>query len=713
MVVLSLFAAATVFIEAESFSDLGGWSLDTQHMETMGSPYLIAHGIGTPVADARTEVSVAEPGMYALWVRTRNWTSPWSASPAGLFRVHVNGQMVNTVFGEGDGTWRWVKADGTIALKAGTNAISIHDLTGFDGRIDALCFVPGTDRPIRPKPTPADESRYDIVVCGGGVAGICAAISAARNGLKVALVQDRPVLGGNNSSEVRVWLGGHIHVGNYPKLGDVVAEIAPSEGGNAWSAGFYCDDLKLRVVRGESNISLFLNTKAMSVEKSGEEISAVVGWDARTGAHHRFAASLFVDATGDGMIGFLAGADYRVGREARSETGERLAPENGDQLTMGTSCQWRAVETGRPNAFPSMPWMLKLDAATATAALRGDWDWETGFFRDQVADAEYIRDYGLLVAYSNWSFVKNESAERDDFATKRLEWVAYVAGKRECRRLMGDVVLSSEDVLAAKPFPDGTCISSWSIDLHYPKTEKDTGFKGESFRSKCEQNMIVMYPIPYRCLYSRNVPNLFMAGRDISVTHAALGTVRVMRTTGMMGEVVGMAASICRRHSCRPRDVYARYFRELQAKMSAGAGKGLPQSRQTYNLHPTKGMDFHNEELKDLHGILTWGLTRRYWDMREFGKSRNPTWAFAPQLESGVFSAGKMTLGTLHCISAETPRLFVGMTVAELLKNRAADRSVALVCGEKANEWRSTEQLKFHYFYFEGDIHDAWYRSDS
>ena len=356
--------------------------------------------------------------------------------------------------------------------------------------------------------------------------------------------------------------------------------------------------------------------------------------------------------------------------------------------------------------------MLAFDDGTATAELRGDWDWEAGLGRDQVAEAEYIRDYGLLVAYSNWAFVKNASRRKGDFATKRLDWVAYIAGKRESRRLLGDFVLSSEDVLNGKVQADGTCLSSWSIDLHYPKTEAETGFRGESFRSKCRQDKIVMYPIPYRCLYSRNVPNLFMAGRNVSVTHAALGTVRVMRTTGMMGEVVGLAAAVCRTHACTPRQLYERHFAELEAKMAAGAGAGLPQSHQTYNLHPTLGTDFANEELKDLHGILPWSLTRRYWEMRQYGKDVRSTWDVTPLFAEGAFSAGEEMVGTLHCLSKERPRLFTGKTPEELRRNRAEGRSVPVERGALPDEWRSVAETVFWYFLFEGDIQDAWYRSE-
>ena len=716
MVFQALAIAATIFVEAEGFKDLGGWSLDTQHMEMMGSPYLLAHGLGTPVADAQTEISVAEAGAYSLWVRTRNWTAPWSSAAAGRFKVAVNGRILETVFGEGSGEWRWVKAADKVQLPAGVSKLAIRDLTGFDGRIDALCLKSDDGEPVRPEVSVATTERYDLVVCGGGIAGICAAVSAARQGLTVALVQDRPVLGGNNSSEVRVWLGGHIHIGQYPHLGNIVGEIGPAGGGNARSAGFFEDDRKLKVVQAEKNITLCLGVKVMSVEKNGTSIAAVIGWDVRSGLRRRFEAPLFVDATGDGAVGFLAGADYRQGRESRAETGERLAPEKGDGLQMGASCQWRAVETGKPCTFPSEPWMLKFDDKTVTAEMRGDWDWETGLNRDQVKEAEYIRDYGLLVAYSNWSFVKNGCRAKSDFATKRLAWLAYVAGKRESRRLLGDVILSSDDVLESKPYPDGTCSASWSIDLHYPKTEADTGFKGESFRSKCKQDKIVMYPIPYRCFYSRNVSNLFMAGRDISVTHAALGTVRVMRTTGMIGEVVGLAAAVCHAHACNPREVYAKYFAELKEKMSKGSGTGLEETRQTYNLHPTYGLDSGNDakaaELRELHGMLNWMQTKHYWDRKIYGRNRRPDWDCTPLSEAGVWSAGEVTIGEIHCLSAARPKLYVGKSLAEVKANIAAGRTTDIIPGSMPNEWRTEKALIFHHYFFDGDIHDTWYRSE-
>jgi hypothetical protein len=597
--------AAPVVLEAESFDNLGGWTLDAQFMEQMGSPYLLAHGLGTPVADATTTFTVAEAGAYDVWVRTKNWTAPWSDAAAGQFQVQVDGAAVEGVGGTCAGAdWQWQRL-GAVTLAAGAHALALHDLTGFDGRIDQV-LISRRDAetqglladPVSPAllskqlcastPAVALQERSDLVVVGGGVAGICAAVTAARQGLTVALVQDRPVLGGNNSSEVRVHLGGRQNLGPYPRLGDVVAEIGPATGGNAQAASVYEDDRKLAVVAAEPNITLFLNTKVDSVETAEGRIVRVGGVNVRTGARSVFAAPLFVDATGDGTVGALAGADFRIGREAKRETGEASAPETADMMTMGSSVQWYA-ERGAAD-FPRQPWMIAFTDENATAALRGDWDWETGIGRDPLADAERIRDYGMLVVYSNWAHVKNAPKTKDKFADKHLAWVASVAGRRESRRLVGDVVLSENDIDGEVYYPDGTCLTSWSVDLHFPRTAEETKYAGEPFRAATVHKKVKAYPIPYRCLYSRNVGNLFMAGRDISVTHAALGTVRVMRTCGMMGEVVGLAAALCKAHGCSPRDVYAAHLDELKAAMAKGAGRGVPQPPQDYNEGFTRGI---------------------------------------------------------------------------------------------------------------------------
>ena len=219
----------------------------------------------------------------------------------------------------------------------------------------------------------------------------------------------------------------------------------------------------------------------------------------------------------------------------------------------------------------------------------GEWTWETGMNKDQVNDAEYIRDYGLLVVYSNWSFLKNSYSLKEKYTNRSLKWVAYIAGKRESRRLIGDHILTENDLVDFVKYPDATGSTTWTIDLHYPDPDNTAHFPGKEFKSICEMKKIHPYPVPYRCLYSRNIDNLFMAGRNISVTHVALGTVRVMRTTGILGEVIGMAASLCKQNGVSPRAIYPSYFDKLKVLMEKGISKSELPNNQMYNQGETLG----------------------------------------------------------------------------------------------------------------------------
>ncbi|HRT28563.1 MAG TPA: FAD-dependent oxidoreductase [Kiritimatiellia bacterium] len=610
--------AATVLVEAEGFDSTGGWVIDQQSMDQMGSPYLMAHGLGVPVADAVTRVAVPEAGRYRVWVRTRDWVATWRVPGApGKFKVLVNDRPLEPLFGAQGAAWHW-QDGGMVELRAGQVSIALRDLTGFNGRCDAILLA--TDLEFRPPDggpelaalrrrllalpeSPDDAGSYDLVVVGGGMAGCCAAVSAARLGCKVALIQDRPVLGGNNSSEVRVGLSGQIHQEPYPRLGDLVDEIGPighwnlhdakrhpdlprskevlavikrhpeKKIHNAGPASNYEDKQKLRVVTAETNLVLALNTRVIAVEKEGKRVTAVIGRDIVTGRDKRFCGALFADCTGDGCVGFLAGADFREGRESKGETGESLAPEKADRLMMGVSVQWYSEVASKPMPFPECPWALAFTPETAQPLTRGDWDWEAGLNMSSVTEIEQIRDHALRATFGNWAFVRNQSDKRAEFANRRLVWVAYIGGKRESRRLLGDVILQQQDIETGKAYPDACVTTTWGIDLHYPHPENSRHFPGMEFRAVSKTKSIKPYAIPYRCLYSRSLDNLFMAGRNISVTHVALGSVRVMRTGGMMGEVVGMSAALCTRHGTTPRGVFEAHLPALQEQMRRGVGR--------------------------------------------------------------------------------------------------------------------------------------------
>jgi hypothetical protein len=558
----------------------------------------MAHGMGNPVESAATRVVFPETGTYYVYVRTFNWTSPWKdAEGPGKFKLSVNGKELPAVLGDKGTQWMW-QAAGSVSVKKKESTLSLRDLTGFNGRCDAIYFT--TERGVQPPSDlqsleafrrkllhypdrPEQAGSYDLVVIGGGVAGISAAISAARLGCKVALINDRPVLGGNNSSEIRVHLGGRIETGTYKELGNLQKEFGPARGGNAQPAEFYEDEKKAEAVAGEKNITLFSNYRAVGVTMDGEQIQSVTAKHIESGKELDFYAPLFSDCTGDGTIGYLAGADYAMGREGREEFNETTAPEKADRMTMGASVQWYSVDNKEPSSFPYFSYGVNFTEKNCEKVMMGEWTWETGMNLDQIKDFERIRDYGLMVVYSNWSYLKNGLKENAQYRNRALGWVAYVSGKRESRRLLGDYILKEDDIRKHVIHEDGTAAATWSIDLHYPDPKNTANFPDAEFKSIAKHINIYPYPVPYRCLYSRNVVNLFMAGRNISVTHVALGTIRVMRTTGMLGEVVGMAASICKKYGIPPRSVYRSHLDELKALMKEGVGKkGLPNN-QRYN----------------------------------------------------------------------------------------------------------------------------------
>lgn len=603
----------SVMALATRFNDKGDWTLEQQFVLQMGSSYLMAHGLGTPLAkDAKTEINIPEDGDYRLWVRTKNWTAFWSEGKTpGIFQVLVDGKADPSEFGIGKmpldvkagidfpddidtsrearaerAQWYWQKGE-TYHLTKGSHSIALHDLMGLDGRCDAIILtstdeVPGDSledyRALREAllgpGKPEDKGNYDLVVIGAGMSGLCAAIAAARLGLKVALVQDRYILGGNNSSEVRVGLGGQINMPPYPSLGYILNEIGPDRIGNARGAHHYQDWKKWDVIAAEPNISLFAGYTVVNAEMKDGKIVAVTAVEATNQNLIRISGNLFSDCTGDANLAVMAGAATMMGREARSEFGETLAPEKADDFTMGVSIEWYCEDWNTPCSFPdSVDWGLKLDEDTVEPVHRANWYWEVGMRDDQIANAEKIRDYGMYVAYSTFSYCKNRLAKKEDWECTHLTWVSHVSGKRESRRIVGDLILREQDLTRPIPYEDGTCTTTWRIDQHYPMEKNSADYPGEEWMSYGKLMPIDPYAIPYRCLYSRDVPNLFMAGRDISVTHVALGSVRVMRTCAMMGEVVGMAAAVCCRRGSMPRDVYTTWFQDLVELMKKGTGR--------------------------------------------------------------------------------------------------------------------------------------------
>ncbi|MBQ3846654.1 MAG: FAD-dependent oxidoreductase, partial [Bacteroidales bacterium] len=582
-----------ILLLASRFADKGGWTVEQQFIHQMGSSYLLAHGIGVaPVADAKTSFHVETEGEYTLFVRTKNWTKYWSDGPTpGIFQVLVDGIADGETFGTGlsastgnvSTEWIWQKG-GTVRLSEGVHEIALHDLTGFDGRADAIYLTRSGDIPgdslevyksmreaFLGEETIEDKGDFDFVVVGGGIAGECAAISAARLGLKVALIQDRYVLGGNNSSEIRVGLGGRINLPPYGSLGYIVNEIGPERGGNARGAHNYEDDRKMRVLLEEKNITLFLGYSVVSCEKEGKAIKAVNAMEVTEQKLIRVSGKMFSDCTGDASLAVMAGAETLSGRESRSSFGESLAPETADDLHMGGSIEWYCEDHNVPCSYPdSLDWGLELDETTIEPVHRANWYWECGMHYDPIGEAEKMRDYGMYVAYSTFSYCKNRYSAKEDWECTHLIWVSHVIGKRESRRIVGDHILTQNDILRKIPYEDASASVSWNIDQHFPRKDNAAVYPGDEWLSEGHLTPVTPYGIPYRCFYSKDLSNLFMAGRDISVTHVALGSTRVMRTCGMIGEVVGMAASICVAEGTTPRGVYENHLEELKQLMRKG-----------------------------------------------------------------------------------------------------------------------------------------------
>ena len=557
-------------IEAESFTDKGGWVVDPQFVEQMGSPYLLAHGLGIPVKNASLEFNLPSTGMYHLWVRTKNW-APGEWDAPGRFTVIVNGNELATILGTEEG-WSWQYA-GKVRFKEIAGTIELKDLTGFDGRCDAIYFStkkiipPADDKELsqwrreilNESNIPQKSASFDLVIVGGGIAGCAASIAAAEQGLKVALIHDRPVLGGNASSEIRV------HTEGITWKSERILSMLNTVWWPNGSPDAVLDDKKRHDnMKKYENISIFLNWRAFTTSVTSDSITSVDARQTSSGETMRFTSPLFIDCTGDGWIGYWSGAEYMYGREDSSKYNENWdlhkelwSPAKGDGRVMGASVLWRTVDTGKPVAFPEVPWAMEV--ADDYSATMGTWKWE--FSRNdlhQVDDAEQIRDHMLKAIYGSFFNAK----KLPENANLALEWTSYLIGKRESRRLVGDYIYTFMDEKKMVEFPDVVAMEERDIDVHYQQNLKDPS--QPDFLSEALFYKVDHYYIPYRSLYSKNIKNLLMAGRCFSCSHVGLGGPRVQHTTGQMGVAVGYAASLCKKYNTNPRGVYLNHIKELQ-----------------------------------------------------------------------------------------------------------------------------------------------------
>jgi hypothetical protein len=410
---------------------------------------------------------------------------------------------------------------------------------------------------------PAQRHTADLCVVGGGLAGLCAAVAAARHGLRTVLMHERPVLGGNASSEIRMWICG-ARGANQRETG-IIEEIAlenlqRNPGGN-WSIW---DSILYEKARFQPNLTLLLNCSCNELERRGRRIRAVTGWQLTTQTRHRVAAELFADCSGDSVLAPLSGAEFRWGREARREFGEDIAPARADRRTMGMSCLLQARETAKPAPFVPPAWahVYRSDAELPHRAhdirnpFANFWWIEVGGEGDAIRDTESARDELLKIVFGVWDHIKNRGAHGAE--NWELDWVGFLPGKRESRRYVSDVILTQRDVRAEGRFEDLVAYGGWPMDDHPPAGFYHPG-EPTTFHSAPSP-----FGIPYRCLYSRTVENLYFAGRNISVTHAALSATRVMATCAVLGQAVGTAAALAVRRGLAPRGVYRQAVPELQ-----------------------------------------------------------------------------------------------------------------------------------------------------
>ena len=541
-------------VEAESFASKGGWAVDPQFVDIMGSPYLLAHGMGEPVADAETNVEFGFPGLVRAWVRTRDWTPDWNGEKPGRFSLAVGDAVFPQTLGVAPPDWGWVDA-GSVRVAAGQQTVALKDLTGFEGRCDAVYFtsVAATNPPPNDAASlaawraekrgesaaPEDVVNADLVVVGGGIAGTCAAIAAADAGMSVAIVHDRSMLGGNASDEIRV---------RTENEGDEFHWIVKAVRNNTKNAeDKKADDINRLAVVESYGVAPHLGWRAYGVETNAQrKIVAVDARHVETGARRRFVAPLYVDATGDGWLGYWAGAEFMLGREAKTEYDEPTHGQDvADTSTMGNSLLW-TTKTGETDyVFPSVPWATKISGNRADTA--GGWQWEAGLDpeEDTIYDAEMLRDRLFRAIYGSFSNTKAKAGNEKLV----FDWVPYIAGKRESRRIVGDYIVREKDVIDHRQFEDAIGIATWSVDLH--RKDGNSGFIAATTHYRYGR-----WWMPYRSLCCRDVPNLFMAGRCASYTHVAFGSSRVMHAGGQQGVAAGYAASLCKKYNCRPREIY-------------------------------------------------------------------------------------------------------------------------------------------------------------
>lgn len=411
---------------------------------------------------------------------------------------------------------------------------------------------------------------YDVVVVGGGAAGICAAVAAARNGSKTVLVQDRPVLGGNASSEMRVHLNGVNNLkGKAERETGIIEEILLHNRFENEQESFpVFDHVMYDFVVREPNLTLMLNTQAVEAVMDGNKIKSAKCWQATTETLFTINAPVFIDCSGDGLLGASAGAEYRTGREGKAEFDETYAPDEPDGWQMGASLLMSSKDMGRPMRYNPPSYAIKYTHEGAHPRRHfkwykdGIWWVEVGSQGDIIGDAEKNRHKLMGYLHGVWDYIKN-SGNFPEAENLALDWVGSIPARRESRRFIGDYIVSEKDMTGHKQFEDAVAFGGWSLDEHNPGGIENISEPPSYFHYHFKE----VYQFPFKSLYSKNVSNLMFAGRNVSQTHIALSSSRIMATCALMGQAVGTAATICNQKDVLPREVAKNHIKELQEQL--------------------------------------------------------------------------------------------------------------------------------------------------
>lgn len=735
--------AVNIWIDAIEFDTFGGWKEDTQFTHLNGSGYLIAaNEPGVPVDNATVRINIPHQNTYRIWVRDRNWLRPHDP---GTFTLMVDGQENGVVLGkQPSDAWIWEIA-GDYTLDCGQHELTAKDLSGYFARFSSVIitndfdFVPSReiDRMHKQRANMkglsteiVDCGDYDVIIAGGGPGGVPAAIACARKGIKTLLLQNRPMLGGNGSNENGITFDGAAVYKAFARETGIAEEIRRLRDNDPEPVGDWTRALE-KLANSEKSLTIRYNCHACDVVmKDDKTIQSVVVLDIHKLTKSSYTGKMFIDCTGDGWLGYYAGAKYRLGRESESQHNESLAPQFADTLTM-SGCihgdhQQFYTQTDHEVIFNAPDWVPKLPTSdlefgrviTGTGA-RASWWLEAPNSYDNMWDGEEARDALLLVHLGYYDHLKNHWSKKERAKFSKFNVATIFTGRRESRRLIGDYILTQNDALSGAQFDDAVSYSGWTLDIHHPEGIY-SGAKGPLYcavRVKTPE-------IPFRCLYSINIDNLMFAGRNISVTHIALGTVRVQNTVATLGQAVGTAAAMCIKLNETPRGIYQRHMYTLQQQLIKD-DQYIPRRKNEDPNDPcltanvTASSQSHTEIFRNESGIpgdflpmddariIRFGISRKHGDIEHFYlqlRSENDlpitVTLHARSMGGDVDSFAK--LGEVQTVQASVPAHFEGWVKfpvhIPVEDDPYVERFTLMLWLDAAPgiSWRSLEMLSYH-----------------